>query len=312
MRNYNITAKKQGGTLLFLRKIVAGAADDSYGIEVAKLAGVPDAIITKAKTYLRELESGAAQPAAPAHAAQDDAQMTLGDAAGDVIAEQLRAIDRQKAVQRKNRGKLTRVALVGYTNVGKSTLMNLLSKSDVFAENKLFATLDTTVRKVVIDNLPMLLTDTVGFIRKLPTHLVESFKSTLDEVREADLLIHVVDISHPNFEEQIKVVNETLNDICGGCEKPVIMVFNKIDAYTHVEKDADDLTPRTRENITLEELKESWMSRLGGDAVFISAKKELNIPELKDMIYEKAKEIHLTRFPYNDFLYQTYDDLGED
>lgn len=228
------------------------------------------------------------------------------------LKEQLRAIDRQKAVQRKNRGKLTRVALVGYTNVGKSTLMNLLSKSDVFAENKLFATLDTTVRKVVIDNLPMLLTDTVGFIRKLPTHLVESFKSTLDEVREADLLIHVVDISHPNFEEQIKVVNETLNDICGGCEKPVIMVFNKIDAYTHVEKDADDLTPRTRVNITLEELKESWMSRLGGDAVFISAKKELNIPELKDMIYEKAKEIHLTRFPYNDFLYQTYDDLGED
>ena len=228
------------------------------------------------------------------------------------LKEQLRAIDRQKAVQRKNRGKLTRVALVGYTNVGKSTLMNLLSKSDVFAENKLFATLDTTVRKVVIDNLPMLLTDTVGFIRKLPTHLVESFKSTLDEVREADLLIHVVDISHPNFEEQIKVVNETLNDICGGGEKPVIMVFNKIDAYTHVEKDADDLTPRTRENITLEELKESWMSRLGGDAVFISAKKELNIPELKDMIYEKAKEIHLTRFPYNDFLYQTYDDLGED
>ena len=227
------------------------------------------------------------------------------------LKEQLRAIDRQKAVQRKNRGKLTRVALVGYTNVGKSTLMNLLSKSDVFAENKLFATLDTTVRKVVIDNLPMLLTDTVGFIRKLPTHLVESFKSTLDEVREADLLIHVVDISHPNFEEQIKVVNETLNDICGGCEKLVIMVFNKIDAYTHVEKDADDLTPRTRENITLEELKESWMSRLGGDAVFISAKKELNIPELKDMIYEKAKEIHLTRFPYNDFLYQTYDDLAE-
>lgn len=228
------------------------------------------------------------------------------------LKEQLRAIDRQKAVQRKNRGKLTRVALVGYTNVGKSTLMNLLSKSDVFAENKLFATLDTTVRKVVIDNLPMLLTDTVGFIRKLPTHLVESFKSTLDEVREADLLIHVVDISHSNFEEQIKVVNETLNDICGGCEKPVIMVFNKIDAYTHVGKDADDLTPRTRENITLEELKESWMSRLGCDAVFISAKKEMNIPELKDMIYEKAKEIHLTRFPYNDFLYQTYDDLGED
>lgn len=225
------------------------------------------------------------------------------------LKEQLRDIDKQKAVQRKNRGKLTRVALVGYTNVGKSTLMNLLSKSDVFAENKLFATLDTTVRKVVIDNLPFLLTDTVGFIRKLPTHLVESFKSTLDEVREADLLVHVVDISHPNFEEQIEVVNKTLADICNGEEKPVIMVFNKIDAYTHVEKDADDLSPRTRENIPLEELKQSWMSRLGGDAVFISAKKDMNITELRDKLYEKAKEIHLSRFPYNDFLFQKYDDL---
>jgi len=225
------------------------------------------------------------------------------------LKDQLRDIDKQKAVQRKNRGKLTRVALVGYTNVGKSTLMNLLSKSDVFAENKLFATLDTTVRKVVVDNLPFLLTDTVGFIRKLPTHLIDSFKSTLDEVREADLLVHVVDISHPNFEEQIEVVDKTLNEICGGEEKPVIVVFNKIDAYTHVEKDADDLTPRTRENIPLEELKETWMARLGGDVIFISAKKELNIHELREKLYEKAREIHIARFPYNDFLFQKYDDL---
>ena len=228
------------------------------------------------------------------------------------LKEELKSIDRQKSIQRKNRGKLTRVALVGYTNVGKSTIMNLLSKSDVFAENKLFATLDTTVRKVIIDNLPFLLTDTVGFIRKLPTKLVESFKSTLDEVREADLLLHVVDISHPNFEEQIAVVNQTLSEVCGGMEKPMIMVFNKIDAFKYTPKDEDDLTPRTRENISLDELKASWMSKLGNDAVFISAKDGTNIDELKQMIYEKAKEIHLTRFPYNDFLFQTYDDLSED
>ena len=228
------------------------------------------------------------------------------------LKEELKSIDRQKSIQRKNRGKLTRVALVGYTNVGKSTIMNLLSKSDVFAENKLFATLDTTVRKVIIDNLPFLLTDTVGFIRKLPTKLVESFKSTLDEVREADLLLHVVDISHPNFEEQIAVVNQTLSEVCGGMEKPMIMVFNKIDAFKYTPKDEDDLTPRTRENISLDELKASWMSKLGNDAVFISAKDGTNIDELKQMIYEKAKDIHLTRFPYNDFLFQTYDDLSED
>ncbi len=228
------------------------------------------------------------------------------------LKEELRSIDRQKAIQRKNRGKLTRVALVGYTNVGKSTLMNLLSKSEVFAENKLFATLDTTVRKVIIDNLPFLLTDTVGFIRKLPTHLVDSFKSTLDEVREADILLHVVDISHPNFEEQIEVVNNTLKDICKGMEpKPMIMVFNKIDAFTYVPKDADDLTPATRENISLDELKRTWMSRTGDDCVFISAKKGINIDELKKKIYERAKEIHLQRFPYNDFLFQKYDDLDE-
>ena len=224
------------------------------------------------------------------------------------LKAELRDIDKQKAVQRKNRGKLTRVALVGYTNVGKSTLMNLLSKSDVFAENKLFATLDTTVRKVVIDNLPFLLTDTVGFIRKLPTHLVESFKSTLDEVREADILVHVVDISHPNFEEQIEVVNHTLNEVCNGADKPMIMVFNKIDAFTHKPKDADDLTPVTRENIPLEELERTWMSRLGEDAVFISAKKGINIDGLKRVLYDKAKQIHMTRFPYNDFLFQTYDE----
>ncbi|MBD5308718.1 MAG: GTPase HflX [Bacteroides sp.] len=224
------------------------------------------------------------------------------------LKQELRQIDRQKSMQRKNRGKLTRVALVGYTNVGKSTLMNLLSKSDVFAENKLFATLDTTVRKVIIDNLPFLLTDTVGFIRKLPTHLVESFKSTLDEVRDADLLLHVVDISHPNFEEQIEVVNKTLSEL-GAAGKPTIMVFNKIDAFTYTPKDPDDLTPATRENISLEELKHTWMSRLGTDAVFISAKKQIGIDQLKAMLYEKAREIHVSRFPYNDLLFQSYEDL---
>jgi GTP-binding protein HflX len=228
------------------------------------------------------------------------------------LKEQLTDIDRQKTMQRKNRGKLTRVALVGYTNVGKSTLMNLLSKSEVFAENKLFATLDTTCRKVVIDNLPFLLTDTVGFIRKLPTHLVESFKSTLDEVRDADLLVHVVDISHPQFEEQIEVVNKTLADVCGSGDKPMIVVFNKIDAFSYVPKDEDDLTPRTRENIPLDELKQTWMNRLNpGNCVFVSAKKSVNIEELKEKIYQKAKEIHTERFPYNDFLFQKYDDLGD-
>ena len=224
------------------------------------------------------------------------------------LKAELKDIDRQKSIQRKNRGKLTRVALVGYTNVGKSTLMNLLSKSDVFAENKLFATLDTTVRKVIVDNLPFLLTDTVGFIRKLPTHLVESFKSTLDEVRDADVLVHVVDISHPNFEEQIEVVNKTLSDVCGSADKPMIMVFNKVDAFSFTPKDEDDLTPKTRANYSLDELKSSWMSKLGDDAVFISANKGINIDELKAKIYEKAKQVHLTRFPYNDFLFQKYDE----
>lgn len=224
------------------------------------------------------------------------------------LKDELRHIDRQKSIQRKNRGKLTRVALVGYTNVGKSTIMNLLSKSEVFAENKLFATLDTTVRKVIIDNLPFLLTDTVGFIRKLPTHLVDSFKSTLDEVREADLLVHVVDVSHPQFEEQIEVVNHTLQEVCGATDKPMIMVFNKIDAFTYTPKDPEDLTPATRENIPLEEFENTWMARTSGNCVFISAKKRINIEALKDMLYEKAREIHAERFPYNDFLFQKYDE----
>lgn len=225
------------------------------------------------------------------------------------LKAELESIDKQKSIQRKNRGKLTRVALVGYTNVGKSTLMNLLSKSEVFAENKLFATLDTTVRKVIIDNLPFLLTDTVGFIRKLPTHLVNSFKSTLDEVRDADILVHVVDISHPQFEEQIEIVNNTLAEICGkDNDKKMIMVFNKIDAFTYKPKDDDDLTPSTRENVSLDELKTTWMAKMHDNCVFISAKKQINIDELKEKLYEKAKEVHLTRFPYNDFLFQKYDD----
>ena len=223
------------------------------------------------------------------------------------LKNELAAIDRQKSIQRKNRGKLTRVALVGYTNVGKSTLMNLLSKSEVFAENKLFATLDTTVRKVVIDNLPFLLTDTVGFIRKLPTHLVDSFKSTLDEVREADILVHVVDISHPNFEEQIEVVDKTLREICNGAEKPMLLVFNKIDAFTCAPRDEDDLTPKQRCQTTLEELEKSWMGKLNDNCVFVSARKGTNIDQLKKRLYEMAREIHLTRFPYNDFLYDTYE-----
>jgi len=219
------------------------------------------------------------------------------------LKEDLKEIDRQKAVQRSNRGKLVRVALVGYTNVGKSTLMNLLSKSEVFAENKLFATLDTTVRKITIQNLAFLLSDTVGFIRKLPTQLVESFKSTLDEVREADLLVHVVDISHPAFEEQYEVVTQTLNEIVKE-RKPALIVFNKIDAFSYIEKDADDLTPSGKENISLDELKKTWMSRLEENCVFVSAQKKQNIDELKTLLYQKVKEIHVQRFPYNDFLYQ--------
>ena len=259
-----------------------------------------------------------------------------------LLKQRLSEIDKQKTTQRKNRGRLIRVALVGYTNVGKSTIMNLLAKSEVFAENKLFATLDTTVRKMTIDNLPFLLADTVGFIRKLPSDLVESFKSTLDEVREADLLVHVVDISHPTFEDQIRVVEETLNDICRdmtvrderrddrngynrkdkrqwernlmdqGHNKPMLLVFNKVDNYTFTPKEADDLTPATRENISLDEMKQTWMARMSNNCLFISAKTGQGIEELKTRLYEMVKEIHTQRFPYNDFLFQKYDELNDE
>ena len=223
-----------------------------------------------------------------------------------LLKQRLKEIDQQKATQRKNRGRLIRVALVGYTNVGKSTIMNLLAKSEVFAENKLFATLDTTVRKVVIENLPFLLADTVGFIRKLPTDLVDSFKSTLDEVREADLLVHVVDISHPDFEEQIQVVNATLKDL--GCsDKPQLVVFNKIDAYHWVEKEPDDLTPPTKENITLDELQHTWMAKMGDDCLFISARERTNIESLRTTFYNRVRQLHVQKYPYHDFLY----DLSE-
>ena len=218
------------------------------------------------------------------------------------LKEQLIRIDKQMTTQRKNRGKLVRVSLVGYTNVGKSTLMNLLSKSDVFAENKLFATLDATVRKVVIGNLPFLLSDTVGFIRKLPHHLVESFKSTLDEVREADLLLHVVDIAHPGFEEQIGIVNQTLQEI-GAADKATLVVFNKTDAYRFVKKDEDDLTPVNKENLTLAELENSWMARNNAPALFISALKKQNVDELRNKLYQMVRDIHITRYPYDNFLY---------
>ncbi|MFV0392220.1 MAG: GTPase HflX [Paludibacteraceae bacterium] len=224
-----------------------------------------------------------------------------------LLKENLKVIDRQMATQRKNRGKMVRVALVGYTNVGKSTIMNLLSKSDVFAENKLFATLDTTVRKVILDNLPFLLSDTVGFIRKLPHNLIESFKSTLDEVREADLLLHVVDISHPNFEEQMDIVNGTLREISHE-EKPTVLIFNKIDAFSHVEKDEDDLSPIQRENISLDELKKTWMAKLHENCLFISAKNKTNVDELRSLLYERVKAIHVERYPYNDFLFEKYDE----
>lgn len=219
-----------------------------------------------------------------------------------LLKRRLAEIDKQKSTQRKNRGRLIRAALVGYTNVGKSTLMNLLSKSDVFAENKLFATLDTTVRKVVIRNLPFLLADTVGFIRKLPTDLVDSFKSTLDEVREADLLLHVVDISHPDFEEQIEVVNNTLKDL-GCADKPTILIFNKIDNYHWTEKDPEDLTPATKENITLDDLRHTWMARMGDDCIFVSAKAKENVDELRDVLYKRVRQLHVQKYPYNDFLY---------
>ena len=225
-----------------------------------------------------------------------------------LLKQNLKDIDKQMSTQRKNRGKMVRVALVGYTNVGKSTLMNLISKSEIFAENKLFATLDTTVRKVIIDNLPFLLSDTVGFIRKLPHHLVQSFKSTLDEVREADLLLHVVDVSHPNFEEQLEVVNQTLKEI-DPLEKPMILIFNKIDAFTYTPKDEDDLAPIKRENLSLEELKKTWMGKMHDNCIFISAREKQNIDSLKALMYQKIKAIHIERYPYNDFLFQDYTEI---
>lgn len=226
-----------------------------------------------------------------------------------LLKRRLAEIDKQKTTQRQSRGRLIRVALVGYTNVGKSTLINLLSKSEVFAENKLFATLDTTVRKVIINNLPFLLSDTVGFIRKLPTELVSSFKSTLDEVREADLLLHVVDVSHPDFEDQIRVVDRTLADL-GCAEKPIVIVFNKMDAYKWVEKEADDLTPATKENISLDELERTWMAKLNGECIFISAREKQNIEALRKLMYMKIRELHVQKYPYNDFLFINYDEQG--
>ena len=234
-----------------------------------------------------------------------DRRIILGRMA--LLKQRLADIDRQKTTQRKNRGRLIRVALVGYTNVGKSTLINLLAKSEVFAENKLFATLDTTVRKVIIENLPFLLADTVGFIRKLPTDLVDSFKSTLDEVREADLLVHVADVSHPDFSEQIEVVNATLHDL-GCADKPQLLVFNKVDAYTWEEKEADDLTPMTKENVSLDELKNTWMARLGDDCIFISARERQNIEALKQLLYTRVKQLHVQKYPYNDFLFDYYEE----
>ena len=227
-----------------------------------------------------------------------------------LLKQKLIEIDKQKTTQRQNRGRLIRVALVGYTNVGKSTLMNLLAKSEVFAENKLFATLDTTVRKMTIGNLPFLLSDTVGFIRKLPTDLVDSFKSTLDEVREADLLLHVVDISYPNFEEQLQVVEKTLADIGAG-GKPGMIIFNKIDSYTYIKKDDNDLTPATRKNWTLEQLEQTWMAKMGEDCIFISAKQRTNIDNLRKVLYNRVRQLHVQKYPYNDFLYDTYEESEE-
>ena len=228
----------------------------------------------------------------------------------DALKAELAVVEKNRRTMRQSRDRsgLPRIAIVGYTNAGKSTLLNTLTGAGILAEDKLFATLDTTVRKVIIDNLPFLLTDTIGFIRKLPTHLVDSFKSTLDEVRDADILVHVVDISHPQFEEQIEVVNRTLQEVCESKDKPMILVFNKVDAFTYVKKDDDDLTPRLRENIPLEELKQTWMAKMNDNCIFISARERINIDELKSRLYEMAKEIHMKRFPYNDFLFQKYDE----
>ena len=260
--------------------------------------------LTRLWTHLERQKGGIGMRGPGEKQIETDRRIVLDRIA--LLKEELRHIDRQMSTQRQNRGKLVRVALVGYTNVGKSTLMNALSKSSVFAENKLFATLDTTVRKVVIDNLPFLMADTVGFIRKLPTHLVESFKSTLDEVREADLLLHVVDISHPAFEQQIEVVDNTLKDLnCS--DKPSLIIFNKVDAFTYTPKDADDLTPSSRENLSLDDLKNTWMAK-DRKCLFISAKDKTNFDEIRQVVYSEVRRIHTQRFPYNDFLYETVED----
>ena len=291
-------------TSLILTLRVVGPARGKTQVELAQYKYMLPRL-TRLWTHLERQRGGVGMRGPGETQLETDKRIILDKIAR--LKKELVDIDKQKSVQRKNRGKMVRVALVGYTNVGKSTLMNLLSKSEVFAENKLFATLDTTVRKVIIENLPFLLSDTVGFIRKLPTELVESFKSTLDEVREADLLVHIVDISHPTFEEQIEVVNRTLAEI-DKTEKPMIMVFNKVDAFTFVPKEEDDLTPRGRENIDLDELKRTWMGKLQDNCIFISAKERTNIEALKEMLYERVKQIHITRFPYNDFLFQQYDE----
>lgn len=282
--------------------IFARRAQTAYAKTQVELAQLQYTLprLTRMWTHLERQQGGIGMRGPGESQIETDKRIILDKIA--LLKEQLKKIDKQMITQRKNRGKLVRVALVGYTNVGKSTIMNLLCKSEVFAENKLFATLDTTVRKMVIGNLPFLMTDTVGFIRKLPHGLVESFKSTLDEVREADLLIHIVDISHKGFEEQITVVNQTLEEI-KAADKPIIYLFNKIDAFTYIKKDEDDLKETTKENWTLDEWKNSWMAKNNTPSLFISAKEKINIDELKDKLYEEVKNIHVTRFPYNDFLF---------
>ena len=264
--------------------------------------------LTRMWTHLERQQGGIGMRGPGETQIESDRRIILDKIA--LLKEKLKKIDKQKATQRKNRGKMVRVALVGYTNVGKSTIMNMMAKSEVFAENKLFATLDTTVRKVVIRNLPFLLADTVGFIRKLPHSLVESFKSTLDEVREADILLHIVDISHPGFEEQIETVDNTLQDIDAG-NKPTMYIFNKIDIFNYVEKDEDDLSPRTKENFSLQEWKNSWMAKNNTPALFISAIHKENVEDFKKDLYEKVKSIHSTRFPYNEYLYNSSWEVGE-
>ena len=299
----NLECKVLDRTLLIL-DIFAKRAQTAHAKTQVELAQYQYLLprLTRMWTHLERQKGGIGMRGPGETQIETDRRIILDKIAR--LKEQLIKIDKQKATQRKNRGRLVRVALVGYTNVGKSTMMNLLSKSEVFAENKLFATLDTTVRKMVVGNLPFLLADTVGFIRKLPHGLVESFKSTHDEVREADILMHIVDISHPGFEEQIAVVNRTLSEINAG-DKPTIYIFNKIDAFTFVEKQADDLSPKTKSNISLEEWEGSWMAKNNTPSLFVSARTKENIESLKKTLYEEVKKVHITRFPYNDFLYDS-------